>query len=293
MDTVTPATAAPIETPSQVDSTPEKAETKEAKPTAAEIRKYKLKIDDQEVEVDEEELKAGYGTRKASTKRFEEASAMKRQIEEAKKKAKEDPRAFLRAHGLDPRSLSEELLWAELQEEALTPQEKELKSYKQKIAEYEAQKEAHEAQQLEEKIAVMQAQQADQYTKDIISALESSKLPRTTRSAKLIAREIHDSITRGYEISAAEAARIVRQDLGEFHRENIQSLEGDDLREYAGEDTLKKLRNEDVKKLKAPFGKPIPRKESDDSGPDNSKPKGKMSWSEWQEDIAMKARGKR
>jgi hypothetical protein len=293
MDTVTPATAAPIETPSQVDSTPEKAETKEAKPTAAEIRKYKLKIDDQEVEVDEEELKAGYGTRKASTKRFEEASAMKRQIEEAKKKAKEDPRAFLKAHGLDPRSLSEELLWAELQEEALTPQEKELKSYKQKIAEYEAQKQAQEAEQLEQRIAIMEKEQTEIMTKELIDSLSQYKLPKSKFSIQMIVSTVQEADKHGYDLKIPEAARLVRKQLDEFNQDNLRNLEGDDLREYAGEDTLKKLRNEDVKKLKAPFGKPIPRKESDDSGSDNSKPKEKMSWSEWQDSIAKKAQGKR
>ncbi len=155
------------------------------KDAAAEaIRKHKLKVDGQEIEVDEDELKRGYTHQKAANKKLQEGLKYRKQAEEFIT-AMRDPGKLvdtLQKLGWEPkqiRDVAEKYLAGVLEDEMLDPKDKELKTTKQRLEEFErkekAQKEADEQSHQD----ALKKKYAEQYSQEFIEALKTTGLPPT------------------------------------------------------------------------------------------------------------------
>ena len=224
------------------------------------IRKYKVKINNEELEVDENELLRGYQTRKAADERFREAAMARKQVEEVISMLKDEDSVFevLSKLGYDPRELSEKYLVKRLEEETLSPQEKELREYKRKLAQFENAKKQEEARIQEEQRITLINKYTNDYSTQVVDALETSGLPKTPHTVKRMAYYLHQSLQRGYDLTAKDVVHLVKEDYMEEQKALFGGLDTDSLSNLLGKDTIAKIRKQELSKLKKPSNsKPV------------------------------------
>lgn len=229
---------------------------------AAVKRKLKAVIDGQETEVDEEAAIRAYQKEKASDKRFQEAASLKKRAESflnQLKRATTDPRVMAEViKQIDPqqgdfRKIAEKYLYDLIQEEQLSPEQKELKQAKEALSKFEKEKqEAAERQQTQE-AAELQAKFTKDYQTDIIGALDSSGLPKTEYTIARMARYMHMGLVRGVELKAKDVVDFVWKD---YQRDlsAMRSLPTEKMLEMIGPELADKIREFDLAKLRAGDG---------------------------------------
>lgn len=216
------------------------------------VKTYKVKIDGQEVDITEDELLKGYQSTKSAQQRFNEAALMRKQAEELVKIAKNDPRKLL-THpdiGVDLKKFANDILAEMMEEELLSPQEKEQRAMKKKLAEYEAERERQraEAEQAEMDKYVQLYEQ--EYTNGIVEALETSGLPRTETTVKKMASMMLLALENGLDVKPKDVVEFVKRDymaevkslFGAANEDIILSLLGDDISNKVVKGHLKKVK---------------------------------------------------
>lgn len=228
------------------------------KDAAAEaIRKHKLKVDGQEIEVDEEELKRGYTHQKAANKKLQEGLKARKQAEEFVV-AMRDPTKLvntLEKLGWEPkqiRKVAEEYLAGVLEDEMLDPKDKELKTTKQRLQEFEAKEKARKDQEESAHNEALRKKYAEQYSNEFIEALKTTGLPPTKDMVGDMARYIARAAKLKMPMTAIEAAKLVQQDVENKNKHLFSNMNPADIIKIVGEDGLKKLREFDVSRIKDP-----------------------------------------
>lgn len=251
-----------------------------------EAKRYKVKINNEDLEVDEAELIRGYQTRKAADEKFREAANARKQSEELIRLLRDEDSVFdvLQKLGLDPRNISERYLIKQLEEDVMSPEEKETRDMKRKLAEYENQKKQSEkAKEDEERLALINKYTND-YSAQVIDALENNGLPKTPHTVKRMAYYMHQSLQRGYDLKASDVVHLVREDYQEDQKALYGSLDGDKLVEILGKDITDKIRKHGLsrrKQLSNTKKAQVTSKSKDSKG-------GKMTMQEWRDDLAKK-----
>lgn len=230
-----------------------------------EIQRYKVKVDGEEVEVDLDELLKGYQTNKAGQHKLQQAAQLRKQAESFIEMLRTNPLQVLQdpSLGLDVRGLAEQYLVEQLQEEMMSPEDREVRDMKRKLQEYEAAEkekaDAAEKQKLEE---LMNHYQED-YTNQIMGSLEKSGLPKNETTIARMAHYMFNVISNPdlsdevkNKITFDDVADLVKQDW----QKEIQSLLGtsnvETLIQLVGDDGIKKIRNWDVSRIKQPKKQP-------------------------------------
>lgn len=232
------------------------AAVKEAAKEAA--RKLKIKEGDQEIEVDEEEVLKVYrerkGHQKVATKEFQDGQRARKQALELVNKLKDPASLFeaIKQLGHDPRKLSETYLSGILEEETMDPKDRELKKAQMRLKEYEElQKKAREAEQLKAR-KEMEKKFSEEYSAQFVDALQKTKLEPTKTNVGKMASYIRRAAEINFEMTAMEAATLVRQDLERYHTHNYASADIDTLVKLLGETGIAKIREYDAKRLRDP-----------------------------------------
>ena len=253
---------------------------------------YEIKVDGEVIKVSESELKAGYQTRKASDKAFREGAAARKQAEEYISMMK-DPAKFYEAAkrlGHDPRKLAEEYIAAQLADEYMDPRDKELRDAKKQLKEIEDAKAEAKRKADEQAHAENTARLADDYSKDIIGALQTAGLPKTHGTVKRMAYYMAEGIKRGYDLSAKDVVDLVRQDYINEQKELFGQMDGDTLAQLLGEEQMNKVRKADLARLKNPQGQ-TPTKQAPAQNSDSSSKKG-VNKDDWKAKMERIKQGK-
>lgn len=233
-----------------VEATPQEKPVSDMTP--AEKKRYRLKIDGEEADYDEDEVVRMAQKGRAADKKFQESSQMRKQSEEFIRLLKEDPRKVL-SHpsiGHDLKKFAEDILLEQLQDEMLSPQEKEIREYKSKLAKYEEQeRKTKEAEDAKNKESV-KAKYAEDYNKQIIDALEAGGLPKTEYTVQRMIYYMSKAIENGYEMSALDVRDLVKRDYQQDTKSLYSGLDSEALLAILGDDVVKKLKKEDIKKVK-------------------------------------------
>lgn len=282
----TPVVTAPVTTPAQVppstqaaavnaanaktptDGTPPPAKAEPAKPaTPAEIRKIKIKLEGKEEELTEDEAAIWAQKGKGADKRFAEASALKKQVEEVLQLMKSNTPEAMKRLGLDPRKFSEEFLIEALKREAESPEQKKIRETEEKLKAYEkaeADRDAATKKKTEEdaaaaKIRDNQRKEAEiiaKYDTLFVAALEKSGLPKNAYTVKRMAELQRVNLKSKSAYTADQLAEVVRQDYDTEMKHRTDGLDGEKLLEFITKinpDLLKKIAKAQIAKLK---GKP-------------------------------------
>lgn len=217
-------------------------------------RRLKVKVDGQELEVDESELVKGYSKYKSADKKFQEAAKMRKQAEEFISMMK-DPQKFFDAAeklGHTPRELAEKYLAAQLEEEMLDPREKELRDTKRKLQEYEALQKKEQEEVERRRNDELKAKYAKDYTEQFTSALTETGIPATKHTVAEMAKYISRAAQMKFQMTALEAAQLVKEDIMEAHKRLIGDTDGETLIKLLGPEVANKVRKYDTSKIKDP-----------------------------------------
>lgn len=258
--------------------------------TAPQIKKFKLKVDgdDFEEEIDlsnEAELVKRFQLAKAAEKRISQSKAEKQKAMEILK-AFEDG-TLLKKHPKS-RELAEKFLLEQLEDEMLTPEQKEykqLKAFKEQKEREEAESKKAEA----EAIAKQREQSiAQQFQKTIIDALDKSGLPKTPDLAKRMATIMKKNLDLGLDLTSDDLVAEVKSEANAMLKALVGSASGDQLIALLGEDVAKKIRAYDVQRLKSQTGTQ-PKKEPSVKSPksEDGRP---LTLDEWKEQVRQRVK---
>lgn len=224
---------------------------------------HKVNLDGQETEVDYQELVRGYQKAVVSHRKFEEAAAARRQVEEFEKSLEENPVSVLQKKlGQEKfKELAIKYLASEFELEEMDPVQRELREKEARLKEYEererrAREEAEQKHRLSEQKAY-----ADKLEKDFVDALGKTNLPRTTHTLRRMVEEARAAIRAGYELDSAELAQVVsngyRQDLVDV----LGNARGEELLALIPENILKEIRAADLARVQKT--RPVAQKKSE------------------------------
>lgn len=201
----------------------------EAEP-AVEKRRHKVKIDGEEVEVDDDTLLRDYQLAKASHKRMQEAAETRKQAEEQiaqiralAEQTRQDPRNLFKALGLDAKQFAEALLAEELENELLSPEEKELRelrNWKKQNEMERAEKEEAEKKRKAEELAL---QAGAEIESEIVDALKVSGIKATPRSVARVAEMMLASL--GGDGPRLKASDAISRLTPEYRADVVDLLE--------------------------------------------------------------------
>jgi hypothetical protein len=245
----------------QKEGAPSKVQPKDAvtsntvKDAVAEaIKKYKVKVDGEELEVDEKELLRGYSHQRAANKIFQEGKAARTQAEQFVSMMKDKAQLFdvIKKLGHDPRSLAEEYLASQLEEEMLEPREKELRDAKRKLQAWEDMDKKKQQEVEKQRHEELKAKYAKDFNTQFVEALQQTGLPPTKPMVAEMAKYISRSAKIGFEMSPKEAAQLVLEDLQTAHRKLAGDSDAETLLKLIGDDAANKIRKWDVSRLKDP-----------------------------------------
>lgn len=238
-----------------------------------------------EEEVDIETLKKHYGLEKASYKRFQEAAAKEKALQQQLAELESDDEAvfrYLQKKGKDPVKAAEKLLQEELRRQAMSPEERERESARQELRELEARREAARREIQEYKEQQEAAQYYDEYAQSIPQAIQAVGVPKELTGAvmPLVARKLEDAVVNGYEMDPKLAAAQVKQEVTTLFRSMAKSLPPAQLAALIGPEGVTALRQYELASVKQP-GQRVPRdlnKPREQSG--TSEQKRKKLWHE-------------
>lgn len=203
-----------------------------------------------------EEREAAAKERTEAAKERAEAKAQKEAVAELLTMLK-DPRQAKQVYrhlGVDPTEMSKAMLKEAIEEQAMTPAERELAELKawreQKL------QEEQEAQQKQdaEKLTRAEQEQLDYYGNVITNVLKkvgiSPASGEATEAARRIAWKIEQQLMHEEDLSEDELADAYMEDLRSEHTSLFKGAEGRALFEMLGEDGLKKVNEYAASRLK-------------------------------------------
>lgn len=287
------SSAIPAPTPTQpVVDAPKAAPVTEAPPadlTPAEKKIWKLKADGEEFEFDasnEDAIKREIMKARGADKRFKEAAAQRQQSEQFLSMLKDpkqlkallsDPRI-----GVDVKKFAEDLVWEQIEESQLTPQQKEQKIKDQRLKEFEERQE-NEHKTVQERAAQQrQAQYEAQYEKTILKALQVKGIPQDQMTVMKMADYMLTAVKQGIDLSADDIADLVKQDNDKYFKAHTAAMTDEQLISLLGDEGAAKVRKYEIGKLRSPTGNPFPERFPKPERKD-TQPK-KQSGSDWRRD---------
>lgn len=263
---------------------------------------------DQEFDAsDEESVKKIVQKGLAADQRFAQAAEVEKQMQTLVRALRENPEKVLLNErlGHNPEMLVEKILSALgpkarkaaekymsqiVDEELMDPKDREILQHKRKLEEYEAQKKDAENKARMEQIAQAKAHYQGEYERDIVSALESSGLPKTAATVKRMAYYLYQGLQRGIELKAADVVDLVKKDYTQEQIELFGATDGDALLSILGPELTQKVvraatvaaKNGKLAPSKVPPGKQPP------PGSDENKGKKRyISPDEWRDKMGI------
>lgn len=285
---VTPATEAPD------DNAPITSEAPETTATETKIEAKRLgeqdfdsivtvKINGETKEMPLREVIKLNQLENASHAKMQEAAKLMKQVQGVIHMAKTDPKAFLRETGMDPYDFAEATLAEKFKLMQMTPEQKQLLEYEQKVKHYEEKENELKKNYEMAEMTRVEAQEMSRLDTEVGDAWKESGLPKTKYMFAQIAANMLSSSKQGKPLTAKEAAASVKAAFVSNTREVISQLDAEAIQEILGKDVLKKIRDWEVKRV---TGKSASQgNKSTGQKPASEKPTSFKSQYEWRKHI--------
>ncbi|WP_448191266.1 hypothetical protein [Azospirillum sp. sgz301742] len=263
--------------------------------------KYKVKVDGSEVEMTLEELQQHASLGKAAHQKMREAAEQRRQLEEVVLAIKNNPAAALKHLGVDPDAFAKHYLNEALLQQYEPEKYKALQEQRE-LEQFRKERElqARQAQQQQ----VMAARQADaqKLMGEISEAFNESNFVADDRARafkayhalRILAGDRIKAAREGRQPSMTVKDALVKTDslMSNVYTKFLQTLPPEQLAASLGEETLKKIRQYEVQKIKSNQRgvPPAGQRNAGPVAPQRSEDKRPMSEAEWRDKMA-KLRG--
>jgi len=267
-----------------------------AKEVEAIVKKWKLKFGDTEEEVDETELVKRAQKAWGIEKKAEKASVDRKMAEDFFQLAKKGDFSWLDKVGVEGKKVVSEWLVqqaiAEDEEARLSPDQKELREARKKLADISSQEQARE----KEKRDITIKEQAEKFTLEMqidykAAAEENGLVAENEVVQALTAQYLEKAVKEGIVITPREVMPIVKKHIEALDEARFNSYDGEKLVSWLGKH-IEKVRKADLATLKggvkkAPDSKagvkPEGAKEDDKAVPSSFKQMIKQNRAKWDE----------
>lgn len=252
--------------------------------------KFKLTVDGEEFEEevdwnDKADITRRLQLAKAAQKRMSEAKDAKTKAFDIVKAFESDPASILKRLGPKGRDAAEKFLLEQIQDDMLTPEEKEYRMTKAELAKYKA-KDAETAEAAEKSAKSAQENKyAQEFQTTIIEALTKSGLPKSPELVKRMAGVLSKNLELGLDLTADDLVVEVKRDILELVKSVTKDADGDQLEAIFGKDVANKIRKNDLKKLQDKQDQVFQRPESRPAPTRQTKSDRPMSIDQWKETI--------
>lgn len=214
---------------------------------------YKVDGEDIEEEIDlsnKEELTKRLRLSRAAEKRMNEAKEVKSKAFDIVKQFEDNPESVLRR--LPPgkaREIAEKILLEQLNDEMMTPQEKEALKEKTELEEYRAEKKKRaEEAEAKEKDAHAEKYRA-QFEGTILEALKKSGLPPTPALVGEMARLLQQKLRIGLELDPSDLADEIKKNKTSVLTALAKDATPEQLLALLGPEIANKIRKHDLSQL--------------------------------------------
>lgn len=250
--------------PSEADSPP-------ANPFAG--TKHKVKLDSEEREVDYDELVRGYQLEQVSRARMEKAAGVLKALETGKgheilsRLKPEVKQATIRAlldGDDDVANAVEQYIVEQLRFEKMTPEQQEAYLNKQKVQQYERERQERIQSEKQAREQAEQQRYLEYYNTEMPKALQAVGIPLSPQSQARMARYVMHYRSQGQDLPLAKAAEYVAKEYEAEDKARFGGMTGEQLYKALGEETVKKLREYDIKRVSP--GRAAPQPPRDASG---------------------------
>lgn len=210
----------------------------------------------------------------SSQKRYEEAKAIKAQAAEYERRNRElaeaaiDPTrlmALWEANGLDPNAMLEHARQIREQEARLTPEQREHRAMKAKLAAYEQQQAQQRVQAQQQAEEQADAAEEERWTKAFTKSMERVGIPanpkvrdHTTMLMWAAKEQVEAAVKRGemQPVPMSEIAEHVKSELYEMARDIIAGMSPEERAQHLGADIITGIATQSVARA-APIPKTV------------------------------------
>jgi len=218
---------------------------------------YKVKVDGTDLDVDEGTLIRDYQTSQAANKRFQEAAQTRAQAEEVLKLFKENPKLAFQKLGVDMKTFAEQVLNEQIADEMLTPDQRQLRDYKAKLDQIEAERAQQEAEKQSVEDERLQAHYLQEWDRTFTQALDGSGLPKTASTIKSMAYYMKVAMDNGFnDVTPQQVLPYVRKDYETSIKELFGAADENSLLAFLGDDLTNKVVKGHLNKMKPSAPKP-------------------------------------
>jgi hypothetical protein len=232
---------------------------------ASNKRSLDIKVNGKSRKVDldfdnEDEIKGYLSKAFGADEAFQKSAAERKQVEAFIKELKTNPLAILRNKelGLNLRELAEKVLLEDLEDEAKSPEQKELESLKKQLTERDTKAKELEEEKRSSELARLQEKQFTEFDNQITDALSKYSVPKTPYVVKRIAdtmlevaQLMDDKGNPMYpDATVDDIMPYVEEQIQKEISQMFEAFPTETLEKLVGKTHLNKMRNNRVAKIK-------------------------------------------
>ncbi len=193
----------------------------------------------------------------ASDQSWKDAETKRQELLSVINEMKDPQKIFplLEKMGHNTRKLTEDHILQQYERETMSAEEKALYEREQRVAAQEKAQAANKNKQNQEILAVKEQEALEHYDKEFSEAITEVEIPKTEESIAKMAHYMESSLLNGVEISAKQAALLVRDDMSRHYSELAEKATPEQLIKLFGDKLPKKFKNYDLSKITSPEDK--------------------------------------
>ncbi len=224
------------------------------------LKQLQLKIDgetyDEELpfEIDEDQkewMTKNLQLSKKAQKSMQSESQLRSQVDQFVKSLKGDTKNTLKQMGIDPKEFAAMIIEEELQQQAMTPEQREKAELQAKLKQLEderrQEKEAFDKREYER----LTQQEYERIDTKMTSVIDQAGIPKSPYVVKKIAQYMQDGLQYGVNLEPEDVIGLVKEEIQADLKELLSALGEDKVESFIGKDILDKVRKKNIAKAKA------------------------------------------
>lgn len=256
----------------------------ESKEAEKEAKRWKIKADERDWDLDESELLSYAQKGIGADSRWQEAAKIRQQNNDFLKALRENPREVL-SHPqlkLDLKKMAHDILYEDIQNEMMTPEERHYAEREAKLRAYEDRDMQSQRQQHEARQAAEDSRYQTEIDTGIRSSLGSAKIPLTEFTYDSTIKYMQRAMQAGYtDVTPESVLQYVKRDY-QKSQEQLFSMDPSEMLDFIGEKGLEKIQKAYIDKVR---GKKLGAQQAPEPRQDSRQPERSLSLEEWREDA--------
>lgn len=224
------------------------------------LNKLMLKIDGEEYEedlpfeVDEEHaeyLKKNLQLSKKAQKSMQSEASLRSQVDQFVKSLKGDTKNTLKQMGIDPKEFAAMIIEEELQQQAMTPEQRERAELQAKLKSMEDERRKEKEDFDKREYERLTQQEYERIDTKMTAVIDQAGIPKSPYVVKKIAQYMQDGLQYGVNLEPEDVISLVKEEIQSDIKELINALGEDKVESFIGKDVLDKVRKKNLAKAKA------------------------------------------